>query len=64
MPGMAYNVQHIVKFYISIGSSAGNDIVIFTGHSANSALCDASTGSTEFFVRRTKNCKWEVTTLK
>merc|ERR1711935_316544 len=61
MPGMTYNVQPIVKFYVQVGSSERNEIVNFTGASANAAVCDATTGALEFRVTRRNNGTWEVT---
>lgn len=60
MPGMTYNVQPIVKFYVAIGSMQKDTNVKFVGSSATAAECDATEGNTNFRVTRKRNGTWEV----
>ena len=59
-PGITTNVQPVVKFFVSEGETEVGKDANFYSVSTGSALCDATTGTTEFIVTRTDNGKWRV----
>lgn len=59
-PGMIVNVQPVIQFYISTGDTQKGADANYYSRSTSSALCDATTGTTEFLVRRTNDGRWSV----
>ena len=59
-PGMVFNVQPVVKFYVRIGKVEKGKDVNFYSVSGTAALCDATKGQTKFMVVRTVDGGWEV----
>lgn len=54
------DVQPVVKFYVSTGNYTAGTVVNFTESAQNSAICDATSGKTDFLVTYTAKGGWTV----
>jgi hypothetical protein len=59
-PNENNDIQPIEIFYVSTGSYKAGTVVNFTSSSAESAMCDATTGITTFSVTYNANGTWTV----
>lgn len=59
-PGVTTNVQPVLRFFVTEGETELGKDANFYSVSTTSALCDATTGTTEFMVTRTNHGTWRV----
>jgi len=60
-PNQFVDCQPVLQFYVATGSYSAGQVVNFSSASVGSALCDATTGASTFYVSYNANGTWTVT---